>query len=485
LAKLEKLAAMNLDPFGGRFPNRQRNVDAAALFKEGDQETKVRIAGRILAFRGHGKAAFADVVDESGKLQAYFRSDRLGEKYEIVRCLDIGDIVGVDGPLFKTKTGELTVLAENLTMLSKSLRPLPEKWHGLRDTELRYRRRYVDLITNPETRETFKVRCNVIRAIRRFMEERSFVEVETPMMHPIAGGANARPFVTHHNTLDMQLFLRIAPELYLKRLLVGGLERVYEINRNFRNEGISTRHNPEFTMLEAYEAYGDYNTAMELTESMFVRAAEAARGLKVTWQGVQLDLTPPWPREPYLELFKKHVAVDPADAGKLAARCREAGIDPAGMPTEYMVNELFEKFVEPKLTGPVFVVDYPVAICPLAKQKRDVPSVAERFELFVVGTEMANAFTELNDPIEQRKRFARQLELKAEGMDQLDEDFLLALEHGMPPAGGLGVGIDRLVMMLAGVDSIREVIFFPLLRKVSLDEDGDGKECRPEAGKTI
>jgi lysyl-tRNA synthetase class 2 len=464
-AKLEKIVAMGIEPFGGRFPDRIKNCEAAGLFVEGGPEKVVRIAGRILAIRAHGKAAFLDVVDESGKLQAYLRKDVLGEAYEIFHLLDIGDIVGVDGKLFRTRMGELTVLVGKLTVLCKSLRPLPEKWHGLRDTELRYRKRYVDLITNMDTRRIFQVRSKVISAVRRFMEERGYTEVETPMMHPIAGGANARPFLTHHNTLDMDLFLRIAPELYLKRLLVGGLEKIFEINRNFRNEGFSAKHNPEFTMLEAYEAYGDYGTMMELTEAMFVCAAQATCGLKTKLAGLEIDLTPPWPRRPYGALFREHVGIEPQDVAATQEKCEELAIEVADMPQEFHINELFEKLVEPQLTGPVFVIDYPVAICPLTKQKRNRPELAERFEMFVAGMEMANAFTELNDPIEQRKRFVRQLELKAEGMDRLDEDFLLALEHGMPPAGGLGVGIDRLVMLLAGVESIREVIFFPLLRK--------------------
>lgn len=467
---------MGIDPFGGRFPDRMRNSEAAALFVDGGPERQVRIAGRIMAMRDHGKAAFFDVVDESGKLQAYVRKDILGDSYEVFHLLDIGDIVGIDGKLFKTRTGELTVLVGKLTVLCKSLRPLPEKWHGLRDTDLRYRRRYVDLITAAETRQIFQVRSKVVRALRRFMEERGFTEVETPMMHPIAGGANARPFLTHHNALDMDLFLRIAPELYLKRLLVGGLEKIFEINRNFRNEGISTRHNPEFTMLEAYEAYGDYGTMMELTEAMFVHVAQATCGFKTKFVGLEIDLTPPWPRRTYTELFREYVGIDPQDAGAVKDKLEQLGLEANKMPYEFRVNELFEKLVEPRLTGPIFVVDYPTALCPLTKQKRGQPELAERFELFVAGMEIANAFTELNDPIEQRKRFVHQLELKAEGMDRLDEDFLLALEHGMPPAGGLGVGIDRLVMLLAGVDSIREVIFFPLMRRLDQREEGAARQ---------
>ncbi|MFH1228578.1 MAG: lysine--tRNA ligase [Planctomycetota bacterium] len=426
----------------------------------------VTVAGRLMAIRRHGKAAFLDLRDWSGKVQLYVKKDRIEEKqYQVFELLDIGDIIGVKGETFKTKTGEITILINELTLLTKSLLPLPEKWHGLKDVEIRYRQRYLDLISNPEVLQTFLNRVHIIRYLRHFLDEKGFVEVETPMMHPIPGGAAARPFITHHNALDMDLYLRIAPELYLKRLLVGGMERVYEINRNFRNEGISTHHNPEFTMIEIYQAYADYNDMMNLTEYLITGIAKKVLpSLKITFNDVALDLTQPWQRKTYIELFNQHCGVDYHNREAVLNKAKESGIE--GSSFHKIANDLFEKFVEPHLIGPIFVTDYPAAICPLTKSKRDNPELAERFELFIAGMELANAFSELNDPVDQQARFENQLKEKAEGAVKMDEDYVTALSYGMPPAGGLGIGIDRLVMVLTNNKSIRDVILFPTLRNI-------------------
>jgi lysyl-tRNA synthetase class 2 len=425
------------------------------------------VAGRVTAIRKHGKAAFLDLRDAWAKIQVYIKKNQVSERdFELYQLLDVGDILGVKGALFRTRTGELTVQARELAFLGKALRPLPEKFHGLRDTELRYRQRYLDLIANPEVAHTFRLRSQIISLLRKFLNAEGFLEVETPMMHPIPGGATARPFITHHNTLQMDLYLRIAPELYLKRLLVGGFSKVFEINRNFRNEGISTRHNPEFTMLEVYQAYADYNDMMKLVEntiSFVIR--ELGLPARLPFGELKIDYTPPWPRLKYMELYREQVGFSWGDGERALARARELEIPVEGRSLAAIENDLFEKLVEPNLSGPVFVTDYPVAICPLTKRKPGEPEVCERFELFIAGMEIANAFTELNDPVDQRDRFEQQLKQREEGAEVLDEDFILALEHGMPPAGGVGLGIDRLVMLLTNKQSIREVILFPLLRR--------------------
>jgi len=482
--RIEKFEAMK-DELGVRhFPNTYRkdtDISAfAASYGEKTAEDLQEIetvhffAGRVMAVRSFGKASFIHFQDATGRLQAFFEKAKLGEdSYALFRKLDIGDIIGLWGAPIKTRTGELTVYVEGFELLTKSFRPLPEKWHGLKDMDIRYRQRYVDLIVTPEARSTFLARTKIVSAIRAYMDGNGFVEVETPMMQTIAGGATAKPFLTHHNTLDMDLFLRIAPELYLKRLLVGGFERVYEINRNFRNEGISTRHNPEFTMIEFYQAYADYTDLMRYTEEMISSVAQQVLGtMKVTYQGQPIDLTPPWQR-----YTLKDATVDlggvPRDAmedrEKALAFCRARGLEPEGNESLGELQLLiFESTTEDKLAGPVFVTSYPTEVSPLSRKNTEDPSIVDRFELFIVGREIANAFSELNDPFDQYERFARQIEKKEEGTSELDEDYIRALEYGMPPAAGEGIGIDRLVMLLTDSPSIRDVILFPLLRKGDL-----------------
>ncbi|QGP92157.1 Lysine--tRNA ligase [Neomoorella glycerini] len=472
LEKLKQLQEEGIDPYGGRF---ERTHTTAAVHQYFDELAgqEVTLAGRILAIRGHGKASFVDLQDRDGRLQLYIRIDNVGpETYEFFRRLDIGDIIGVKGKVFRTHRGEISLEVHQLTMLCKSLRPLPEKWHGLRDVDLRYRQRYLDLIVNPEVRRVFITRAGVLRAIRTFLDSRGFLEVETPSMHTIPGGAAARPFITHHNALDIDLYLRIALELHLKRLLVGGLEKVYEMGRIFRNEGISTKHNPEFTMLELYQAYADYEDMMTLLEEMVAFVAREALGTTtVTYQGEELDLAPPWPRLTMFAAIEKYTGVD---FSRLTTR-EEAWQAAAGLGVEVepglewgkIVNEVFEARVEPHLVQPTFILDYPVAISPLAKRKKENPQLTYRFEAFIAGRELANAFSELNDPLDQRRRFEAQMAARAAGDEEahmLDEDFLRALEYGMPPAGGMGIGIDRLVMILTDAPSIRDVILFPTMR---------------------
>jgi len=434
---------------------------------------EVAIAGRIMGWRDMGKATFLDVADSSGRIQVYVKIDGIGEAcYDQMRKWDIGDIVGITGEAFRTRRGEISVKAGTMTLLCKSLTPLPEKWHGLKDTELRYRQRYVDLIVNPEVKDAFVKRSHIIREIRGFLDRRGFLEVETPVLHTMAGGAAARPFVTHHNTLDMDMYLRIALELHLKRLIVGGFDKVYEIGRVFRNEGISTRHNPEFTLLELYEAYTDYHGMMELTESLVREVARAVLGTAlVTCGGVELDLEKPFARMTMLDAVREYAGVDFASVETLEearALAKEHHI-----PLEErhgkgdILNFFFEKYCEEKLVQPTFIMDHPVEISPLAKRKEEDPQYTERFELFILGREHGNAFSELNDPIDQRARFERQAALKAAGDDEandVDEDFLSALEYGMPPTGGLGIGVDRLVMLLTNSASIRDILLFPTMR---------------------
>jgi lysyl-tRNA synthetase, class II len=445
---------------------------------EADHVTTVT-AGRILAIRAFGKANFLVLSDGHAKIQAYLRQDALPElDFKIYKLLDFGDWVGVEGRLFRTKTNELTIWASRLHFLSKCLVPLPEKWHGLTDVEIRYRQRYLDLIVNPDSRRVFETRSRIVAAIREFMTARGYLEVETPMMQPIAGGAIARPFVTHHNTLDMALYLRIAPELYLKRLTVGGLERVFEINRNFRNEGISTQHNPEFTMMEFYEAYADYQALMRMTEEMISKVGAQVLGTEqITFGEHQISLKAPFVRLSLRDAAREAAArrlgrevtdADLRDRNRVAALARELGleVDP-GHGAGKITTEIFERLCEDRLIQPTFVYDFPTEVSPLSKQKPDDPDTVERFELYIGGFEVANAFSELNDPVEQRRRFEGQLANRASGdleAHAMDEDYIRALEYGLPPTGGEGVGIDRLVMLLTNSPSIRDVILFPLMR---------------------
>jgi lysyl-tRNA synthetase class 2 len=478
--KLEKLRAAGIDPYPRRFAFTHTAAEVKERFGgktaeelEGER-IEVRVCGRMVALRIMGKASFLHISDGNERLQVHLRQDAIGEEdYALFKdCYEVGDFIGVDGHLFITRTGELTVAAEKLTFLSKSLRPLPEKWHGLTDVETRYRQRYLDLIANADSRRIFEARARATSVIRRHLRERGFLEVETPMLHPVYGGAAARPFVTHHNTLDIDLYLRIAPELYLKRLLVGGFERVFEINRNFRNEGISTQHNPEFTMLEYYEAYADYNVVMEELEKLLARVATEVNGEpRSVFNGVEIDWTPPWPRVPLRELALEHSGAteeDFADEKALAALFKKRGIELPKPPIiGKLVYELFSRYGEAKLVQPTFVVDIPTAVSPLSKARPDDPEITERFELFAGTLELANGFSEINDPADQRARFEDQLKQREGGDEeahQMDDDYILALEHGMPPAGGVGVGVDRLIMLLTGAASIRDVILFPQLR---------------------
>ncbi len=450
------------------------NADFDEATLEQNKEThRFSLAGRIMTMRSFGKVAFFHILDQSASMQCYVSKEDLGEAYSIFKKFDIGDIVGVEGHLFRTKTGELTLYCSSVRLLSRSMRPLPDKYHGLKDLEMRYRQRYVDLIVTPRSREIFQKRTLIVREFRRFMEDKGFFEVETPMMQPIAGGATARPFTTHHNALDMQLFMRIAPELYLKRLLVGGFEKVFEINRNFRNEGISTRHNPEFTMCEFYWAYATFENLMDLTEELFGRLAQVACGsTKVTYQGHEVDLTPgTWKRLPFyesLEVIGGHTKDFYTDYERVRKYVRDRGEKAVeGESLEKLQAKVFDLDVEPKLIQPHFIYHYPTEISPLSRRNDADPSITDRYELFITGREIANAFSELNDPMDQRSRFEGQMREKEAGDEEafgMDEDYLRALEYGMPPAAGQGVGIDRLVMLLTDSPSIREVILFPLLK---------------------
>ena len=478
LTKLESLRKQGIEPYGRRFPKDQTLAECRVLGEAvpegGEPGPAVRTAGRIVAQRDFGKAAFFNLQDQSGAIQVYIRKNAVGpEAFALYQLLDVGDFLGVEGTLGHTRTGELTVFVGALTPLSKALRPLPEKWHGLRDVETRYRQRYLDLIANEAARATFTARSRIIAAVRRHLEERGFLEVETPMMQALAGGAAARPFVTHHNALGMDLYLRISPELFLKRLLVGSLDRVFEINRNFRNEGLSTQHNPEFTMLEVYQAYADYEVMMALAESI-VRAAADAVGLGDSApygeEGRPVRLAPPWPRITYHDAVRQHAGIDPTDVAAVRAKARELDVDEAPLPDYVVLNEVFERTAEPACWDVTIVYDYPAELCPLAKTKPGDPTIAERFEIFGFGVELGNAYSELNDPQEQAAKFRAQLGKDETGNKQIDEDYVTALEHGMPPAGGLGIGIDRLVMLLTDSASIRDVILFPMLRPQAEDE---------------
>ena len=436
--------------------------------------TEVTIAGRLMSKRGMGKVSFCDLQDKSGRIQLYARKDEMDEEeYNRFKKFDIGDIVGVRGEVFRTQRGEMSVRGRAITLLSKSLLPLPEKFHGLTDKETRYRQRYVDLIVNPEVRRNFEVRSAFVKYLRQFLDNRGYMEVEPPVLNTISGGATARPFITHHNTLDIDMYMRIATELPLKRLIVGGMERVYEVGRIFRNEGMDTRHNPEFTTVELYEAYADFNDMMDLFEALLSGAAkEICGGYQLQWQGEEIDLTPGWPRLTMAEAVKQHLGVDfisITDDGEAVAAAKGAGVDMDGVePTwGHALYECFDQKVERQLIQPTFITMHPVDVSPLAKRSPRDPRVTERFELFICRSEMGNAFSELNDPIDQRQRFQKEVEARAKGDDEagmMDEDFLTALEYGMPPTGGLGIGIDRCVMLLTGSDSIRDVILFPTMK---------------------
>ena len=473
LDSLSKIRARGIDPYPHSYHPSHTVREAITLFEQQKESSQdISLAGRIVSKRSIGKMSFLDIRDGSGKIQLSLRYDSLGkDKYEFLRHVDIGDIIGAKGKLFRTKSGELTLEVSDFAMLCKSLRPLPEKWHGLADVEKRYRQRYLDLISNEESRSIFVLRSKIIAAVRGFLDRRGFMEVETTILQPQAGGALARPFVTHHHTLDENLYLRIALELHLKRLIVGGFDRVYEIGRVFRNEGISVEHNPEFTLLECYQAYSDYHDIMTLVEGMFAYVAKEVLGnTRLTRNGQIMDLGLPWQRVYLREAIEDHCGIDfkdYPDAVSLRKRMTELGmdVDPAKGKGR-LVEDLLSTFVEPHLIQPTFLLDYPVEMSPLAKRKRGDDQLVERFEGFVDGMEVANAFTELNDPLEQRERFRRQQEEQVvdEEEEIADEDFLQALEYGMPPTGGLGIGIDRLVMLLTGQQSIREVIFFPQLK---------------------
>jgi len=477
LEKLEPLREKGEEPFKFRFSPRDPINSLQEKYAElpaGEETADVtRVAGRIMGLRRHGKATFCDLKDFSGKIQLLASVDGLGEEsYQSFEVLDVGDWLGAEGTIFRSKRGELTVRISSYELLSKSLRPLPEKWHGLRDVETRYRQRYVDLIVNPEVRETLLTRTRTIKALRSFLDERGFIEVETPMLQPIPGGATARPFVTHHNALDMQLYLRVAPELYLKRLIVGGLEKVYEINRSFRNEGISIKHNPEFTMLEFYWAFVDYIDLAGFLEEMVATIVREVKGnTRLEYQGRPLDISPPWRRVTMLDTVTEATGQEISfertldDLRELARTC-EVPTD-ATWGKGRIITELFEKMVEPALFEPTLVMDYPKEVSPLARIHRSNPELTERFELIVANRELANAFSELIDPVDQRERFSKQAELRQQGDEEaqfVDWDYLRALEIGMPPTGGLGLGVDRLVMLLTDTPSIRDVILFPHLR---------------------
>ncbi len=481
--KLRRIIDLGHDPWGCRFDDHSPIGEIRAREQEiqvepvGDCETgkppeqhgpKIRAAGRIVLQRKTGKLIFADIRDWSGQIQLFIGKNQVGEEnWELALCFDLGDIIGVDGELKRTKTGELTIFVDKLHFLSKALATPPAKHHGLNDPELRQRMRYLDLIHTEGVLERFLRRTQIVQSIRNTLSAERFVEVEGPTLHSVAGGAAAKPFTTHHNALNIPLYLRIALELHLKRLLVGGIERVYELGRVYRNEGISPRHNPEFTMLEVYQAYGDYRSMMDLTEKILVGAIRATgQDTKLAWGDAEIDFTPPFQRQTYDEVFQQYTGIDPNDAAAVAACATQIGLDTAGKHPDVVKNGVFEEKVEDRLVGPVFVTDYPASICPLTKRKADRPEIAERFELFIQGMEVANAYTELNDPDLQEQLFTRQLAGQAEedSMAKMDHDFVRALRHGMPPAGGLGIGIDRLVMLLTNSQTIREVILFPLLR---------------------
>lgn len=477
--KMNKMREEGIDPFGERYDRSHQSAQIIAEYDEFSKEdlegkaAQVTIAGRMMTKRGKGKAGFAHIQDLEGQIQIYVRKDSVGEEaYELFKSSDLGDIIGVTGTVFKTNVGELSIKATSFEVLTKALRPLPDKYHGLKDVEQRYRQRYLDLIVNPESKQTFIMRSKIIQSMRRYLDSKGYLEVETPTMHSIPGGASARPFITHHNALDMPLYMRIAIELHLKRLIVGGLEKVYEIGRVFRNEGVSTRHNPEFTMIELYEAYADYKDIMNLTENLIAHIAQEVLGTTTIQYGEdEIDLKPEWKRLHMVEAVKEATGVDfwqEMSVEEAKQHAADHGVEiTKNMTVGHIINEFFEKKVEETLVQPTFIYGHPVEISPLAKKNPEDPRFTDRFELFIVRREHANAFTELNDPIDQRERFEAQLKEREEGNDEahlMDDDFVEALEYGMPPTGGLGIGIDRLIMLLTNSPSIRDVLLFPQMR---------------------
>lgn len=474
--KMHQIEEHGWKPFGHKFEVTNYSADINQNFEElAANETVVHVAGRIMAIRGHGKTCFMDMQDKDGRIQLYVRKDAIGEeKYALIKLLDIGDIIGVSGTVFRTHMGELSVKAVDVEILSKSLRPLPEKWHGLKDVDTRYRQRYVDLIVNPKVRRTFVLRSKIIKSLREILDDNGYLEVETPIMNTIPGGAAARPFITYHNALDMQLYLRIATELHLKRLVVGGFDRVYELGRVFRNEGIDIKHNPEFTSVEIYQAYGDYTDMMDLTEKIISEIAQKVLGtMKITYEGQEIDLTPPWPRLSMIEAVAKYTGqnfegVTDVETARKMADAIHVEYEPT-FGVGKIINACFDEYVEDKLIQPVFITGHPKEISPLAKSNPDNPEITDRFEGYIYGREMCNGFTELNDPIDQRERFLKQVEERNAGDEEanmMDEDFLNALEHGLPPTGGLGIGVDRLVMLLTDSSSIRDVLLFPTMKNI-------------------
>ena len=484
IEKLKNLISMDIDPYPSNYKRTHTSKEAIDYFEKNESKDleveEISIAGRIMSIRDMGKAIFIDLLDGDGRIQVLCRANTLEEQFKNIPNLDLGDWLGVKGKLFRTRTGQITVLANNYDILCKSIRPLPEKWHGLTDIELRFRQRYLDLISNEQSKNTALNRSKIIKAIRNFMDNKGFIEVETPVLVPVAAGASAHPFITHHNQLNQQLYLRVATELYLKKLIVGGLEKVYEIGRVFRNEGVDFYHNPEFTMLESYQAFADYNDMMIMVEEMISSVADEIYGTKVLeFNGTKIDFTPPWPRLDLRETIKEYSGIDyieNLDIDSLSKEMKRLGIDvDKQVSWGGMMDKLISSKVEPNLIQPCFLVDYPISMSPLAKKKRSDPRVVERFEGFVAGMEICNSFTELNDPIDQRERFEQQEDLRdkfeKEEMDRLDEDFLVAIEHGMPPTGGIGIGLDRITMLLCNQKTIREVILFPHLRNLKTSEN--------------
>ena len=489
--KMHQIEEHGWKPFGRKFEVTNYSGDINQNFEElAANETVVRVAGRIMAIRGHGKTCFMDMQDKDGRIQLYVRKDAIGEeKYALIKLLDIGDIIGVSGTVFRTHMGELSVKAVDVEILSKSLRPLPEKWHGLKDVDTRYRQRYVDLIVNPKVRRTFVLRSKIIKSLREILDDNGYLEVETPIMNTIPGGAAARPFITYHNALDMQLYLRIATELHLKRLVVGGFDRVYELGRVFRNEGIDIKHNPEFTSVEIYQAYGDYTDMMDLTEKIISEIAQKVLGtMKITYEGQEIDLTPPWPRLSMIEAVAKYTGqnfegVTDVETARKMADAIHVEYEPT-FGVGKIINACFDEYVEDKLIQPVFITGHPKEISPLAKSNPDNPEITDRFEGYIYGREMCNGFTELNDPIDQRERFLKQVEERNAGDEEanmMDEDFLNALEHGLPPTGGLGIGVDRLVMLLTDSSSIRDVLLFPTMKNIGGEKNANKVNSADEA----
>ena len=472
--KMHKIEEHGWKPFGYRFLYTHRAADIAAQFDElSEKETEVKMAGRIMAIRGHGKTCFMDMQDKTGRIQVYVRKDVIGEEnYALIKLMDIGDTVGITGTAFRTHMGELSIKANSVEMLSKSLRPLPEKWHGLKDVETRYRQRYVDLIVNPEVRDTFVKRSQIIRSVREVLDSHDFLEVETPILNTIAGGAAARPFISYHNALDMQVYMRIAPELYLKRLIVGGMDRVYEMGRVFRNEGIDNRHNPEFTSVEIYQALADYRDMMDLTEEVVVKTAEKVLGTTtINYEGTTIELASPWKRMSMIDAVKEYSGKDftnvtDLEEARAIAKELHVAVEPS-FGIGKIINACFEEYVEDKLIQPTFITGHPKEISPLAKSNPENPEITDRFEAYIYGRELCNGFTELNDPIDQKERFLKQVEERANGDEEaflMDVVFVIALEFGLPPTGGLGIGFDRLVMFLTNSSTIRDVLFFPTMK---------------------